>query len=187
MSMDVSQFHQVFFEESLEHLAEMETALLQLEGCGNDPEVVNVIFRGAHSIKGGAATFGFEGVAEFTHLMETLLEQVRSDKTTITAEIIGVLLESVDTLRDMIDALQTGETFDTARSASLQQQLTTILAENVEGPQQGLEKTRETSSSPETPITSGWHIQFRPHRQFFYTGNDPQRILRELGGHSGPS
>ena len=90
MTVDVSQFHQVFFEESLEHLANMESALLQLEGGGNDPEVVNVIFRGAHSIKGGGATFGFQAVAEFTHLVETLLERIRSGNAVITPDVIGM-------------------------------------------------------------------------------------------------
>ena len=179
MTVDVSQFHQVFFEESLEHLANMESALLQLEGGGNDPEVVNVIFRGAHSIKGGGATFGFQEVAEFTHLVETLLERIRSGNAVITPDIIAVLLESVDALRDMIAALQAGSEVDAARSAALQQRLTKMLAQADKGVSVSPGVTPASSAS-ESGDDAGWRIQFRPHRHFFRTGNDPYRILREL-------
>ena len=179
MTVDVSQFHQVFFEESLEHLANMESALLQLEGGGNDPEVVNVIFRGAHSIKGGGATFGFQAVAEFTHLVETLLERIRSGNAVITPDVIAVLLESVDVLRDMIGALQTGTDIDATRSAALQQRLTEMLAQADEGlPDSPGGDPAESIS--EYINDAGWRIQFRPHHHFFRTGNDPYRILREL-------
>ena len=179
MTVDVSQFHQVFFEESLEHLANMESALLQLEGGGNDPEVVNVIFRGAHSIKGGGATFGFQAVAEFTHLVETLLERIRSGKEVITPDIIAVLLESVDVLRDMIAALQAGTDFDVTHSAALQQRLTNMLEQAVEGLAESSGGAQVVSASEDID-NAGWRIQFRPHRHFFRTGNDPYRILREL-------
>ena len=179
MTVDVSQFHQVFFEESLEHLANMESALLQLEGGGNDPEVVNVIFRGAHSIKGGGATFGFQAVAEFTHLVETLLERIRSAKTVITPDIIAMLLESVDVLREMIGALQAGTEIDVTRSAALQQRLTNMLAQAGEGLADSPAGAQVVSAS-ESVDDAGWRIQFRPHRHFFRTGNDPYRILREL-------
>ena len=75
MSIDLSQFHQVFFEESFEGLDIMESGLLELDPNAVDNETVNSIFRAAHSIKGGSATFGFNHVAEFTHVMETLLDE----------------------------------------------------------------------------------------------------------------
>lgn len=179
MTVDVSQFHQVFFEESLEHLANMESGLLQLESAGNDPELINVIFRGAHSIKGGSGTFGFQDVAGFTHVMETLLDKVRSGTTGITPEIIAILLESVDALRDMINALQAGNGIDLSRSAGLQKQLTNLL----EGGVSRSESSAKHSAIDETKAAGNekvWHIQFRPHRHLFQTGNDPSRILREL-------
>ena len=152
---------------------------MQLEGGGNDPEVVNVIFRGAHSIKGGGATFGFQTVAEFTHLVETLLERIRSGKEVITPDIIAVLLESVDVLRDMIAALQAGTDFDVTHSAALQQRLTNMLEQAVEGLADSSGGAQVVSASEDID-NAGWRIQFRPHRHFFRTGNDPYRILREL-------
>jgi len=179
MTVDVTQFHQVFFEESLEHLANMETGLLQLDAVGNDPELINVIFRGAHSIKGGSGTFGFQAVAEFTHLMETLLERIRSGKAAISPEITAALLESVDALRDMINALQAGTDADPTRSASLQQRLAALLA-GAEGAAPDSSAAKQTPSSAGSSGDGGWRIRFRPHRHIFQTGNDPYRILREL-------
>jgi two-component system chemotaxis sensor kinase CheA len=77
MGIDVSQFHQVFFEESFEGLESMESALLELSRGSDDPELIHLIFRAAHSIKGGSGTFGFSAVANFTHVMETLLDEMR--------------------------------------------------------------------------------------------------------------
>lgn len=101
MSIDVSQFHQVFFEESFEGLDAMEMGLLGMQEGTPDPEIINTIFRAAHSIKGGAGTFGFNQISDFTHGLETLLDQMRNGERDVTTESITVLLQSVDLLREM--------------------------------------------------------------------------------------
>ena len=78
MSIDMQQFQQTFFEESLEGLDVMETGLLEMDPSAPDAEAINAIFRAAHSIKGGAGTFGFEPISQFTHVVETLLDDLRS-------------------------------------------------------------------------------------------------------------
>ena len=85
MSMDLQRFHATYFEESREGLDAMESGLLALEGGSVDPEVVNSVFRAAHSIKGGAATFGFGKMAGLTHVLETLLDEVRGGKRALDA------------------------------------------------------------------------------------------------------
>ena len=75
--IDLSQFHDLFYEESFENLEAMETGLLALDLGTPDAEVVNTVFRAAHSIKGGAGTFGFTNISDFTHVLETLLDDVR--------------------------------------------------------------------------------------------------------------
>jgi HPt (histidine-containing phosphotransfer) domain-containing protein len=77
MKIDLSAFRETFFEECAEHLATMETALLELEKTPRDSELLNCIFRGAHSIKGASGTFGFQDVSQFTHGMESLLDRMR--------------------------------------------------------------------------------------------------------------
>ena len=97
--IDLSQFYQVFFEEAGENLDRMEKLLLDLNVEAADDEELNAIFRCAHSIKGGAATFGFKDVAELTHQMETLLDKLRRHELAPTAAMVDVLLQSGDALR----------------------------------------------------------------------------------------
>jgi two-component system chemotaxis sensor kinase CheA len=96
--IDLSQFYQVFFEEAGENLDSMEQMLLNLDIGNPDDEQLNAIFRCAHSVKGGAATFGFADVAELTHQMETLLDKLRRHELTITPAMVDVLLASGDAL-----------------------------------------------------------------------------------------
>ncbi len=97
--IDLSQFYQIFFEEAGENLDQMEQMLLALDVDKADDEELNAIFRCAHSIKGGAATFGFADVAELTHQMESLLDKLRRHELNPTAAMVDVLLESSDALR----------------------------------------------------------------------------------------
>jgi two-component system chemotaxis sensor kinase CheA len=100
--IDLSQFYQVFFEEAGENLENMEQLLLELDIETADDEELNAIFRCAHSIKGGAATFGFSDVAELTHQMETLLDKLRRHELQPTAPMVDVLLQSGDALKAML-------------------------------------------------------------------------------------
>ncbi len=104
--IDLSQFYQIFFEEAGENLDSMEQMLLALDLDKADDEELNAIFRCAHSIKGGAATFGFADVAELTHQMESLLDKLRRHELTPTAPMVDVLLESSDALRGLLGAHQ---------------------------------------------------------------------------------
>ena len=97
--IDLSQFYQVFFEEAGENLDRMEQQLLEIDIEAADDEELNSIFRCAHSVKGGAATFGFSDVAELTHQMETLLDKLRRHELVPTAPMVDVLLRAGDALR----------------------------------------------------------------------------------------
>ncbi|EGJ10870.1 CheA signal transduction histidine kinase, partial [Rubrivivax benzoatilyticus JA2 = ATCC BAA-35] len=97
--IDLSQFFQVFFEEAGENLETMEQMLLNLDIENADDEELNAIFRCAHSVKGGAATFGFSDIAELTHEMETLLDKLRRHELAPTAAMVDVLLASGDALK----------------------------------------------------------------------------------------
>ncbi|HWT51013.1 MAG TPA: Hpt domain-containing protein, partial [Caulobacter sp.] len=90
--IDLSQFYQVFFEEAGENLEQMEQKLLELNVDAADDEEMNAIFRCAHSVKGGAATFGFSDVAALTHQMETLLDKLRRHELAPTTAMVDVLL-----------------------------------------------------------------------------------------------
>lgn len=106
--IDLSQFYQVFFEEAGENLDNMEQMLLHIDLEQADDEDLNAIFRCAHSVKGGAATFGFKDIAELTHQMETLLDKLRRHELAPTSAMVDVLLQSGDALRAMLARHQSG-------------------------------------------------------------------------------
>jgi two-component system chemotaxis sensor kinase CheA len=107
--MDLSQFTQAFFVEAIELLAEMEQLLLQLDVDAPDSEQLNAIFRAAHSIKGGAATFGFTALTNTTHVLETLLDRARHGQLALSASMIDAFLETKDALQEQLTAYQAGK------------------------------------------------------------------------------
>ena len=100
--IDLTQFYQTFFEEAGENLQTMEQMLLELDLGAADDEELNAIFRCAHSVKGGAATFGFNDVAALTHQMEALLDKLRRHELSPTAQMVDVLLAAGDALRSLL-------------------------------------------------------------------------------------
>ena len=178
MTIDMAQFHQVFFDESFEGLDIMESGLLEMDPGSADPEQINSIFRAAHSIKGGSGTFGFTNIADFTHVMETLLDEMRDGRRQVTAEAVNVLLASVDVLREMLTATSEDAEVDPERVKAQKAELDRILAGGaavVEAPEP--DSTEEACARSEQ---TGWHIVFRPHSHMMRTGNDPLRLIREL-------
>lgn len=180
MSIDISQFHDVFFEESFEGLDAMESGLLNLEEGAADVEAINTIFRAAHSIKGGAGTFGFMAVSEFTHKMETLLDEMRNGQREVTSQSTNVLLEAVDVLREMLTAVQQDQPTDDARIAIVCEKLVEMLGgdESTDSSELEDDVTDAEAGGGEGPI--GWKVNFRPHLHMLQTGNDPVRMIREL-------
>ncbi|KFF49814.1 chemotaxis protein CheA [Gammaproteobacteria bacterium MFB021] len=106
--MDISDFYDTFFEEAEELLADMERLLLELDVDDPDVEDLNAIFRAAHSIKGGAGTFGFTVLQETTHILENLLDYTRRGELTLRRDIVDTFLETKDMLHDQLDAYRNG-------------------------------------------------------------------------------
>jgi len=102
MSADLEQFYEVFFEESSELLAEMEACLLGLDVNSPSTEDLNAIFRAAHSIKGGAGTFGFTDMTEMTHMLETLLDRLRKGELKVRSEMVDAFLRAGDVIKDQL-------------------------------------------------------------------------------------
>ncbi len=176
MSIDMSQFHQVFFEESLEGLDIMEKHLLAIDPASIDLEEINTIFRAAHSIKGGAGTFGFMQISDFTHVVETLLDEVRAGNRGLSPEDVNLLLQSVDCLRGMLDALQAESEPDMTQAAGLSGRLEAALGVTGEGSPDTAGNAAAEQSEP-----VAWRVEFRPEPHILRTGNEPLRLFRELG------
>jgi len=112
--MDISDFYQTFFDEADELLADMEQHLLDLVPEAPDSEQLNAIFRAAHSIKGGAGTFGFTILQETTHLMENLLDEARRGEMQLNTDIINLFLETKDIMQEQLDAYKSSQEPDAA-------------------------------------------------------------------------
>ncbi|MBV8625161.1 MAG: chemotaxis protein CheA [Herbaspirillum sp.] len=112
MSIDMSQFFQVFFDEAEEGLAEMEKLLLAVNVASPDPEDLNAVFRAAHSIKGGSSTFGLTDIAEVTHVLESLLDRIRQGQMALTSEHVDAFLAAKDVLKSMLDGHKHGAEVD---------------------------------------------------------------------------
>jgi len=126
MAIDMSQFYQVFFEESAEHLAAMESLLLDLDVASPDPEDLNAIFRAAHSIKGSAGTFGFTDLAETTHILENVLDRIRKHELALRPEMVDVFLAAGDLLKGMLAAHQGQEPVPAEAVAALGERLRSL-------------------------------------------------------------
>ena len=112
MTIDMSQFFQVFFDEAEEGLAEMEKLLLVVNVSDPDDEDLNAIFRAAHSIKGGSATFGLTDITEVTHVLESLLDRIRQGQMHLTSQHVDAFLSAKDVLKSMLDGHRHGATVD---------------------------------------------------------------------------
>ncbi|MHB1052936.1 MAG: chemotaxis protein CheA [Thiobacillus sp.] len=123
MTIDMSQFYQVFFDEAYELLAEKEKLLLALDVSDPDSEDLNAIFRAAHSIKGGASTFGFNDITEVTHMLESLLDRIRKGEMALTPEHVDAFLVSKDVLTMLMEGHQHGSSVDQPAVDSVCQRL----------------------------------------------------------------
>jgi len=129
VSMDISDFYQTFFDEADELLADMEQHLLGLDPQEPDSEQLNAIFRAAHSIKGGAGTFGFTVLQETTHILENILDGARRGEMQLSTDIINLFLETKDIMQEQLDAYKTASEPDAATFAYICQALRQLALE----------------------------------------------------------
>ncbi len=194
LDLEMEEIHKIFFEESFEGLDVMESSLLNLD-VNADRETIATIFRAAHSIKGGAATFGFMEVSTFTHGVETLLDEMRNGTRPVTPDAIQLLLQSVDGLREMVKAVQAKEPVDAKRIALLADEIAQLLARHPGTvaaapvaapvpepvPQAAPAEPASAAAAPEFLAGGpGWVIDFQPHRDMLKTNNEPLRMFAEL-------
>jgi two-component system chemotaxis sensor kinase CheA len=185
MTIDLTQFHAAFYEESSEAIGQMENALLRLDTGTPDPELINTIFRVAHSIKGGAATFGFTEISSFTHTLETLLDELRCQRVKVTSTLSDLLLRSIDIMREMLRLQQAQQPIDQQRVADLQFDLELAVAQKIVAPVAPATAAPAAVAEVATVLPERTHgityrIDFRPYLHLLARGNDPLRMFREL-------
>jgi two-component system chemotaxis sensor kinase CheA len=144
MSIDMSQFYQVFFEETSEHLANMENLLLNLDVDSPSLEDLNAVFRAAHSIKGGSGTFGFTDMTSVTHVLESLLDRLRKEELALQADMVDAFLAAGDVLRAQLEHHQGGPEADADEIEAVCARLNQLAAGDTAAPQ---EQAAETASA----------------------------------------
>lgn len=154
MSIDMKQFHTVFFDESQEHLDEMEQLLLELDVASPDAEMLNSIFRAAHSIKGGSGIFGFDALTSATHIMEGLLDKIRKGNLAITTAMVDLFLQAVDKLKEILLAYRHGDAVDWAGIHQLTEQLEVVTSGVATSPASQVIENPAYGFFSETPATS---------------------------------
>jgi two-component system, chemotaxis family, sensor kinase CheA len=178
-TVDLAQFHSIFFAESAESLDAAEAALLRIEQNDQDPELLNQIFRAVHSIKGSGGSLGFDVIAGFSHKLEAVLDRLRKREYQPNSSLLDLLLASVDCLRSLLRAAEDKTEPDGGRVAQLQVQLESWQAGpagSVTAPSVVAVPALETAPAE----ASQYIVFFRPHPGFFTSGNDPLRLFKSL-------
>jgi two-component system chemotaxis sensor kinase CheA len=177
MQFDLNQFRNTFFEEAAEHVAEFEAALLGLEKEPGNQELLNSVFRDAHSIKGGAGMFGLEDVARFTHTLESLLDRMRAGGIQVSGERVALLLRAGDVLRELLAGAQAG-----SPTPERMNEIMAALVAEQRAPQSEAEPARIRMSdyAASEAAVRGFAIHFRPSPEVFRQGMDPLLVLRDM-------
>ena len=176
----MAEIRQIFITECNEGLDVIETGLLALESGEDAKGTINDIFRGAHSIKGGAATFGYSSIADFTHVLETLLDKVRGGEQEITPPLVKLFLESVDILREMVQVMDGDGDYDHDRADDVQTRLRDFLGGDAAASDPAPESSGACQAEVSAEAGRTWDISFRPKPSFLKHGNQPQHIFRAL-------
>ncbi len=181
MANDFSQFHDAFFEEAAEHLAVVEEGLLELEQHPEDLDLLNKIFRSAHSIKGTSAMFGFQAVAQFTHKMETLLDLLRNGQKAVSPMVADLLLKATDCLKTLIQSTKLGTEADHETVQRLTRELASVsAADSSVTVVSGNGTVPQAVSAENCDGGQTYVIMWAPPEWLFQRGLDPLQTFKEL-------
>ncbi len=197
----IDKFRESFKEEASELLAELETALLDLEASPEDTELIGRVFRAMHTLKGSGAMFGFDDIATFTHEVETVFDLVRNGVIPVSRELINLTLAARDQVKGMLQADEGTGTWDSAVTTEITVSLKKLAAGSIQADvncQTGTEVTNSQVSSSEStlsgdelttakqfdPSSEGvtYRIRFAPVENIFMNGTNPVSLLNELRG-----
>ncbi|MCX7173302.1 MAG: chemotaxis protein CheW [Proteobacteria bacterium] len=184
MSMDMTQFYQVFFEETAEHLSGMENMLLELDVRQPDAEQLNAIFRAAHSIKGSAGTFGFNDLAEVTHILENLLDRIRKGELNLRENMIDAFLDAGDILKSLLAAHRGEAAADPGAVAAICTRLRELTSDESNGTAAAPPAAKPVSAVPESAPTAGepgFEISFVLDESTVDGDNAVENLVAELG------
>jgi two-component system chemotaxis sensor kinase CheA len=185
--MDLKRFHAIFVEEASEHLETLESGFMELEKNPDDSDLLNAIFRSAHTIKGSSGTVGLPDIAKFTHVMEEILESLRAGELSTSKEMITTLLEALDVIKEMVAAVATEEEYPFEQCLELMERMKAIKGAGEQEKPVAVPQSATVAPSSETCDKAAQNlflIRFAPPANLFQRGLDPAKFfdeLREMG------
>ena len=180
MAVDLSHFQESFFTESAEHVETMEAGFLELEERPQDLDLLNRIFRAAHSVKGNAGMFNFTAIAGLTHKMENVLDLMRNEKIPVTGHAVDVLLRSLDGLKSLLDAAQGDGEADEEVIQGLEQELQVCQEGDGGGESTATQPAAKEAVAQKVDPWRLIKIQWIPLHELFQRGLDPTQIFKEI-------
>lgn len=185
--MEIDENVQIFISEGEELLQEMEESLLALEESGDDDEILNKIFRAAHTIKGSAGLFGFDHIIHFTHIVENILDDMRNCLIPTSSELITVLMRSKDYIATLLEGIADDFEGDKSEEAELIQLLSAFKTGSPEASAPESDQIApdgnaddESAENDEHTQSDNYHISLRLGIDTFRQGFDPASMFREL-------
>ncbi len=177
---ELEELKQMFLEECLENVELLESGLMRMGDGESDSDTLNEVFRAAHSIKGGAASFGYQAMSELTHHMETLLDEMRSERRPVVSDDVDLLFEGLDIVQAILQQSQSGESGDHENRAELQTRLEAAVVVNADGVKDDASPNEESQVADAEPVSRDWVLHFTPELEFFLKGNNPLPLLKAL-------
>lgn len=174
--MAIDELVQVFLEESEDEIRELETGLIKLEEEQDDENIINRVFRAAHTIKGSAGLVGFDDVSNFTHNIENILDRIRNKELKITKKLISNLLSATDLLKRLIAASAEGEEIDKVEIENMSSTLKRFIGVENRSESKSQSKATKNASGDEKII----FITMKFRSDILSTGQDPVMLIREL-------
>ncbi len=179
--MDFKKLYEIFVEEASEHLENLERGLLELEKKPDDAELLNSIFRAAHTIKGSSGSLGLKDISTFTHVMEEILDATRNGELTPDKNMISALLEAIDIIKEMVASVAEGGIFDFSLCSESMSRLKAIRGDQSFHAISKREFSAGTACIP-VPNEKAFFIRFGPASDVFKRGLDPAMIIERLRG-----
>jgi two-component system chemotaxis sensor kinase CheA len=170
---------EAFLEEASDLMRELEIALLELEQDPRNKETIGRAFRALHTIKGSGAMFGFDAVAQFTHELETVFEEVRQGRYPATAELIGIALDGRDHIENLLQVREITTELSAASEAILARLRAIVPAKNRDA-QPKAEASSKVPKAPESDAPATFRVRFDPDAGLLLTGTNPLLLFREL-------
>ena len=175
----MNQFKETFKEEANELLGSLEDLLMELEENPDNPDAISAVFRAIHTIKGTASMFDFEGIASFTHVVESVLDGVREGNVSVTKELIDLTLLSRDHIQAMLDAEDDSTQAFSTKSDEIISRMKVLTGSASDAAPEGT-KSSKKEQEEEEPVNNTYRILFQPGEEIFLSGTKPLPLLKEL-------